>query len=76
MAIENVLIEQMQQRMTDLYSMLTYVTGGVVGLYFILIIMRWYEMRKMKTVMHHVEDHLRRLSKDIHQLRLELNRRK
>ena len=71
MVVENMIIEQLQSNVAQVYSLLTYVTGGVVGLYLILIVIRWYELRKMKTVMKHVEFHLKRISQDVHQLKVQ-----
>lgn len=76
MVVENIIIEQVQGSITQVYNLLTYVTGGVVGLYLILIVLRWYELRKMKRVMNHVESHLKRLSQDVHQLKIESRRKR
>ncbi|MBI4449059.1 hypothetical protein HY641_03470 [Candidatus Woesearchaeota archaeon] len=73
--LDTIVMQQLMQNVSQVYSLLTYITGGVVGLYVILILIRWYELRKMKTVMNHVEMHLRRLSQDVHQLKVERHRR-
>ncbi len=73
--VYDIFTEQILYGLNQVYDLLKVVSGGLAGLYLVTIVMRWYEMRKMKRIMRHVEHHLKTQQRDIEQIKHMLSRR-
>ncbi len=49
--------------LNHLMGVLQYLVGGIFGLYLILVILRWYESRRLATLMRDVKSELKALNK-------------
>ncbi len=48
---------------TKLTELIQVLVGGIVGLYMILIILRWYEARKLSRILKDIRDDVRKLNR-------------